>query len=121
MIQDILKSSENEFKNNFESQVKAERSFEVLTQIMLDICTHIIAMSQTASPTSYSDCMIKLGKINVLNEKKAQNYSKLIKMRNIIIHQYDTIDLSILYGSLKDLLSDFDQFKVEILYWIENN
>lgn len=121
LINKILESSEDDFIRNFEHQVIAERSFEVLTQIMLDICTHIIAMSQTTSPTSYSDCMTKLGKINILNEERSLKYSTLIKMRNVIVHQYDTINLSMLYESLSDLLIDFDNFKKEILEWLEKN
>lgn len=121
LINKILESSEDDFIRNFENQVIAERSFEVLTQIMLDICTHIIAMSQTTSPTSYSDCMTKLGKINILNEERSLKYSTLIKMRNVIVHQYDTINLSMLYESLSDLLIDFDNFKKEILEWLEKN
>lgn len=88
---------------------------------MLDICTHIIAMSQTTSPASYVDSMTKLGNIHILNKERSHKYSTLIKMRNVIVHQYDTINLSMLYESLSELLIDFGNFKKEILEWIEKN
>ena len=120
LIETILKSSMDDFISNFDNQVKAERSFEVITQIMLDVCTHIISVSQTTPPTSYSDCMIKLSTLGILNSDKSKNLSNLVKLRNIIVHQYDAIDNGLLYVSLKELLTDFKEFQVTILNWIQN-
>ena len=57
LIENIFKQDLDSFLVSFDNQVKAERSFEVLTQIMLDICTHIVASSDISPPTSYADCM----------------------------------------------------------------
>lgn len=119
LLETIISSSKEEFSNDFENQIKAERCFEVLSQIMLDICTYIIATNKIATPTSYSNCMLKLGQSGILNLKKSEEYSKLIKMRILIVHQYDKIDYFLLFESLKTLISDFNDFQEEILLWVE--
>lgn len=121
LVKRILGTPFDDFLENFENQVLAERSFEVLTQIMLDICTHIIAVSEVSAPSSYSDCMIKLGSLKILDDKDSLNYSQLIKMRNIIVHQYDTLNYSMLYEGLSELLKGFNSFQKKILAWLEKN
>ncbi len=91
----IIKSSE-ELEKDFDSQLIAERVFEVLSQTLLDICTHIIAQSEESAPQSYSDCMKKLGKIGVIKNETSKKLISLIKMRNIIIHQYEDINYGLL-------------------------
>jgi uncharacterized protein YutE (UPF0331/DUF86 family) len=86
---------------------------------MLDICTHIISMSQISPPKSYADCMVKLGEMNIFETEQSRKFSNLIKMRNIIVHQYDSIDHSILYESLETLISDFKEFQDKILKWLD--
>lgn len=121
LIENIFKQDLDSFLVSFDNQVKAERSFEVLTQIMLDICTHIVASSDISPPTSYADCMFKLGELKVFDTAAAKRFSDIVKMRNIIVHQYDSINYQILYEGLKVLLIDFKEFKEKILTWIENN
>lgn len=121
LINSILELSLEEYLDNFENQVLAERSFEVLTQIILDVCTHIIAMSGISAPSSYSDCIIKLASLKILENDESIKYSKLIGMRNIIVHQYNTINHSLLYESLSILLHDFNNFQFKILKWLEKN
>lgn len=87
---------------------------------MLDICTHIIAHSSETPPSTYSDCMKKLVDVGVLGEDETNNFINIIKMRNLLVHQYGKVNLEILFASLKILDSDFSKFKEKILSWLEN-
>ena len=116
----IIEISEEEFLNDFSLQLQSERIFEVISQLMLDICTHIIAHSKEPPPQTYSDCMKKLGKLDVITPQTAEKITSLEKMRNIIVHQYDTINYHLLFDGLCELHKDFLQFQEEILTWIDS-
>jgi len=115
----IIEISEKIFLDDFSLQLESERIFEVISQIMLDICTHIIAHSSETPPSSYSDCMNKLVDVGVMKEDESNNFINIIKMRNLLVHQYGIINLEMLFASLKMLDSDFVKFKEIILSWIE--
>ena len=115
----IIEIPKKEFLEDFSLQLQSERIFEVISQLMLDICTHIIAHSSETPPSSYSDCMNKLVNVGIIKEEESNNFINIIKMRNLLVHQYGTIDLEILYASLKRLDSDFEKFKEIILSWIK--
>ena len=116
----IISISEEDFLDNFSLQLQSERIFEVISQLMLDICTHIIAHSSETPPSTYSDCMKKLVDVGVIKEDESNNFINIIKMRNLLVHQYGIVNLEILFEGLKMLDSDFLKFKEKILSWIEN-
>ena len=116
-IQEIPKF---DFLENFPAQLQAERLFEILTLIMLDICTHIVANSTELPPESYSDCIIALARLNVITSDDSEKFVKIIKMRNIIVHQYGKVDLELLYNGIQMLDKDFRKFKEEITKWLNS-
>ncbi len=115
----ILKTSED-LEMDIDLQLKAERIFEILSQILLDICTHIIAHTREPPPQTYSDCMKKLGNLGVITAQTAEKVTYLVKMRNIVVHQYDNINYRLLFKGLCELFEDFPLFQEEILTWIDS-
>ncbi len=108
------------FLSDFDLQLKGERVLEVLSQIMLDVCTHIVANSDSETPLTYSDCMKILARLQIISENSAEKYARLIKMRNLIAHQYSRVDNQLLYEGLKQLQVDFIQFQKAILLWLKS-
>ena len=117
-LKGIITKTSEELENDFDSQLISERVFEVLSQSLLDICTHIIAQSEESAPQSYSDCMKRLGKIGIIKLETSEKLVSLIKMRNIIVHQYGDINYKLLIEGLQELYKDFPIFEQEILEWI---
>lgn len=118
-LKEIISKTSEDLETDIDLQLKAERIFEILSQILLDICTHIIAHSKEPPPQTYSDCMKKLGNLNVITPQTAEKATSLVKMRNIVVHQYDTINYRLLFKGLCELYEDFQQFQKEILTWIK--
>jgi uncharacterized protein YutE (UPF0331/DUF86 family) len=114
----IIAKSPEEVEKDLDLQLISERIFEILSQIVLDICTHIISQSEESAPQNYSDCIKKLGKIGIIEQETSVKLISLIKMRNIVVHQYGDIDYNLLLQGLKDLHHDYIQFENEILSWI---
>ncbi len=44
----------------------------------------------------------------------------MVKMRNIVVHQYGFINYDLLFEGLKEIREDFPQFQKEIFEWLES-
>ena len=117
-ISEVVKQySLQEFKNNFSLQLQVERIFEVINQIMIDVCTHIVS-TLSESPENYANCFNILERKNIIEDKLAGDLIRSVRMRNIIVHQYTGIDYEKLYSSIAKLTGDFSDFKTQILNWL---
>ncbi|TET76815.1 MAG: DUF86 domain-containing protein [Candidatus Heimdallarchaeota archaeon] len=119
-LKDIQELPKLDFLENLPIQLQAERLFEILTLIILDICTHIVANSTELPPESYSDCMITLARLNVITSDDSEKFVRIIKMRNIIVHRYGKLDLELLYNGIQMLDKDFLKFKEEVTKWLNS-
>ena len=120
-LEKINKIDLETFLNDLQIHLIAERLYEVLAQIMLDVCTHIISVKQITAPSTNAECMNKLVTLNIIDNDFAKVLTNLIKMRNRIVHQYDDINYEILFSSLKRISTDFITFKNKILTYLDNN
>jgi uncharacterized protein YutE (UPF0331/DUF86 family) len=107
---------------DLEVDIQAQRLFEIISQAFLDVGTHIISHSKNVTPpSSYAECMLKLAEIGIISNADAEKYAKLAQMRNIIAHNYMTIDRTKLQDGLRDIVGDFDVFRKCIFKWLGSN
>lgn len=119
----------NEFKNithdKYVSDWKAQRIIERTLQIMIETCTdianHIISDNELRTPHTYADTFKVLFENKIISEELFDIMNKMSKFRNIIVHQYETIDSAIVISILKKHLDDFITYKTAILTFIQNH
>jgi uncharacterized protein YutE (UPF0331/DUF86 family) len=117
--QKFLIAKKETAKWDLEVDIQAQRLFEIISQAFLDVGTHIIAHSKNVTPpSSYAECMLKLAEIGIISNADAEKYAKLAQMRNIIAHNYMTIDRAKLQDGLRDIVGDFDVFRKNIFKWL---
>ena len=102
-------------------QLQIERIFEVLSQLILDVCTHIVSKIGKDVPETYADCVVSIAKLGILNESKIKDFINIIKMRNFIAHQYGKVDFLTVMNNFRRLLDDFQIYQNEILKWLGND
>jgi len=64
---------------------------------------------------------LKLAELKVYPEKFAQEISKSVGTRNILIHEYNNVDYDKIYSSISDCLKDYHRYCGYILKFLENN
>lgn len=119
LVHELIDVPKEEYISDFKLNVQAERVFEVLSQVMLDICSHVVACLDLGVPATYSDCLFKLAENGIIPDDDLNALVPLIRMRNLIVHQYGRIDRGIVHDSLIDLVKDFSKYKTAILEWME--
>lgn len=76
-------------------------------QIIIDVSCKISAYYNLGNPKSYRECIELLGRFKYIDESHIKKYIGMIGLRNLLIHEYATIDSQKLY----DFLNSIDDFK----------
>jgi len=100
------------FESDWSLRCMAERSLQVMVEIVIDIAERIIAIENAGPAATSIEALEKLEKLRVI--KSAQSYADMIKFRNLIVHQYEEIDPEIVFNIAKNKLDSFRMFRDEI-------
>lgn len=111
-----------EIVSDFMKQNTLERILEKIIIRAIDINQHLIAELSTeemTSPKNYKETFLKLSDFEICPKEFAENISKSVGTRNILVHEYDEVDYSQIYSSISDCLKDYYQYCDYILKFLE--
>jgi uncharacterized protein YutE (UPF0331/DUF86 family) len=96
-----------------------ERNLQVASQIILDVCTHLIADQGWESPDTYEDAIVTLARRSVLPNRLAEGLRGMAGFRNILVHEYLEVDPQIVYAVATDHLDEYKEFARCVAAWVE--
>jgi uncharacterized protein YutE (UPF0331/DUF86 family) len=79
-------------------------------QACMDIGAHIISDAGWGIPGSQSDLFEILSQNKIITKALSQRMIKMIGFRNRIVHEYEKIDLRIVYDVWRKRIRDIDSF-----------
>jgi len=100
------------FRDDWVVRSMSERAVQVCAEIVIDIAERIIALRNAGPVATAADAMDKLHDLGII--QSAEPYRSMVRMRNLIVHQYEMIDPAILYEVITSRLDDFLLFRNEI-------
>jgi uncharacterized protein YutE (UPF0331/DUF86 family) len=83
-----------------------------MIEIMIDIAERIVAQRGMVLQKTATETIKKLQDLGIAQNIEA--YTKMVRFRNIVVHQYASIKTEIVYSILKNNLNDFRMFIDEI-------
>ncbi len=92
----------------------AERNIQVAIEACLDIGKIIISQERLNEPKDNKGVFTVLAEAGILSEKTLGFMVPIAGTRNILVHGYDRIDDSLVYGILRRRLDDFRVFLREV-------
>jgi uncharacterized protein YutE (UPF0331/DUF86 family) len=95
-----------------------ERNLEVAAQSCIDICHRIISLEGARKPVDYYDAILRMGELDVLPADFARHLAPLAGFRNVLVHEYLTVDWDEVYGALHRL-EDLERFAEYIRVWLK--
>lgn len=104
-----------EYSRDWKVQRIVERTLQMMTETCADIANHIISDRGYRIPDSYGDTFRVLHENGVLKKDLFEIMLKMARFRNIVVHQYDKVDKSIVIGILRNYLNDFEAYRDAIL------
>jgi uncharacterized protein YutE (UPF0331/DUF86 family) len=109
------KLGEGEYGKNEASQLAVERLMERIIGRLIDVNYHLLKEKFGKLPIDYFDSFMALTKEGVVSHDLARSVAKSVGLRNILAHEYDTIDPAKVYQAITDALKDVPQYLQAIL------
>ncbi len=108
-----------ELEGNWERQKAIERALQVLVEIVVDIADRIIALSSGPPSATGAGSLERLEQLGVV--ANAERYRPMVRFRNLIVHRYEEVDLSILFGIITQHLDNFEEFGREVRSYLDRS
>lgn len=123
-LADFSKMSLNEIIRDFVKQAALERFLERIITRAIDVNQHLIlelAQKETTPPKDYKETFLRLADFKIYPKDFAENISRSVGTRNILVHEYEKVDYSKIYGAVDECIRDYHRYCDYILEFIEKN
>ena len=107
------------FNNDIDSQDIVLYNLQIAIQACIDIGTHIISDEGWGIAGSFSEVFYILHDNGVINTNLTEKMISMTGLRNILIHEYEDINLVIIYNILQTNLKDIEKFIIAILEYFK--
>lgn len=94
-------------------------SFIVAIQSCIDIASHLVASLGLRKPMGSRDLFTALAEEEILSRELVADLEGMVGFRNILTHEYWIVDFDRVYDSLQEDLGDFDQFRKQLLAFLD--
>ena len=92
-------------------------TFVTAVEACVDVAQHLCASEGWGPPRDNADALRVLGRHLVLAPVLAERLSRAVGFRNVLVHEYVTVDDDIVLARLRDL-SDLDDFVADVAGWV---
>lgn len=105
------------FSADAEKTRSARYALVVVVEAAAAICNHLVSRRGRV-PDSYPGCFEMMADVGIIESGLGGRMSALARLRNILVHGYGRIDDRRIYASLRDGLSDIDEFERQVLSYL---
>lgn len=98
-----------------EKKRSCERLLQLCIECIIDMCKLFVAGLRLGLPSEENDLFDKMKKKKIISEVMTSILKEMRGFRNILVHEYATINDEFVFKVLKTKLEDFKDFKKEVL------
>jgi len=109
-LEPIARMDVEQFVRDLYMRKAAERLLQELIEAAIDINTHLIVGSGGSAPDDYYESYLKAGEIGALSRDLSLQLAPSAGLRNRLVHEYDVIDRSLVFESLKRALALYPRY-----------
>jgi uncharacterized protein YutE (UPF0331/DUF86 family) len=115
-LEELFRSvqSFDEYRSSANTKDIVERNLQVALEACLDIAKIVISQKGLSEPKDNQGLFVVLAEANVISEESLKFLVPMAGTRNILVHGYDKVDDSVIYGVIKKHLGDFYAYLKEV-------
>lgn len=117
-LKELQTTSLDDFVSDFKIRGAVERYLQVSIECVVDIGNEIISSLQLQRPERYRDIPYILAKAKIIPKTFAETVASMISFRNLLVHDYASINQNLVYEFLQTKLPDFETFTKHITKWL---
>jgi len=116
-LRPLQKKTRAEFDQDPYLRDIVERNLEIAAQCCIDVSHRIISLEGARKPVDYYDAILSMGELGVLSPEFARHLAPLAGFRNVLVHEYVSVDWDEVYRSLHNL-EDLERFAASVGRWL---
>lgn len=110
----------DEYLNNFDLQLIAERLIELIVEAASDINSYLLVQLYQTTPASYFDSFTEAGKRGIITRELAAQLAQSAGMRNRLVHQYDEINHKLVFAAIPKALQQYRLYIQQITTYLNS-
>jgi uncharacterized protein YutE (UPF0331/DUF86 family) len=87
-----------------------EHTLQIAVQCALDVASHVVADGALGMPETNRDLFAILGRHGWIDAGIADRLSNMVGFRNVLVHEYDKVDLGVVEDAVRNRLDDLLAF-----------
>jgi uncharacterized protein YutE (UPF0331/DUF86 family) len=107
-----------DYRRDWKTQRIVERTLQMAIETCLDIANQVIADRGLKVPSTYAQTFDVLAGAGLLRPELHQPMRRMVGFRNIVVHEYASIDAEHVVRILRDHLDDLTKFVVAVRAWL---
>lgn len=119
-VRAYAQSSPGELSANRDALDIVTLNIMLAVQTCLDIASHIIADEGWTMASSLAESIERLHEHGVLSRPTADALRNATGLRNVVVHAYDSIDVTLLHAGATRGVADLDAFAREVTTWLRS-
>ena len=102
-------------QTDFDAQDIISLNLQRAVQISVAIAAHILTEQLHEQTSTMAETFLALSKHGLLDSHLASRLAKAVGFRNIAVHEYDTLDMNILYSIITNEIGCFYEYADAVL------
>lgn len=107
-----------QYRSDWKIQRIVERTLQMMIELCADVANHVISDNGLRTPETYADTFRVLAENAIVTSEQLAVMEKMAKFRNIVVHQYESVDAEIVILVLRRHLNDFSEFSNSVVQFI---
>lgn len=87
-----------------------EHTLQVAIQAVLDVASHVVSDRRLGEPQTNRELFDLLARAGIIDERLASTLRDMAGFRNVLVHGYQDVDLTVVESVLRDHLDDLLDF-----------
>ena len=109
-----MPQTKTELLSDIDAQDIITLNLERAIQACVDIAAHIIAYTPLGTAPTMADSFVLLARANIISDNLAIRLKKAVGLRNLLVHEYQSINWDIVWAVLQNHLSELADFVKEV-------
>jgi uncharacterized protein YutE (UPF0331/DUF86 family) len=106
----VLKEAQRLYQANGSNSIVEHALMHDCISAIIDIAQHVTSEKLGRTPESYSEAIRDLGVVGVLESGFADKFARVAKLRNVLVHLYDSVDIAFLFSLAPMFIKDTTTF-----------
>lgn len=109
----------DELRENIELRLAVERALTRVVELASNINAHVVSVSGRVPPADYYSTFIDAGAVGLVPPELAERLAPSAGLRNVLVHEYASIDLGRVADSVAACVTDFGEYVRRVAEYLQ--